>query len=146
VFDVLGTIATTQARIGDVAGALKTAGRIKVDGYSGRSEATETYAVIIGAQMKENDFAGALKTLESIPLDNYPSLNDRREQVMSAIAKAQVKAGDAAAVLAWSMKQPSPESKLFALQALAEGIAELKAAKKSGTSRRNTPAQTGSRP
>lgn len=125
----LQEIASAHAKVGDFEGALKIAGEISnKNDFASSSERTSAYSNIAIAQAKAKDFTGAVKTLDNIS-SRGSIFDDERNETAVVIAGEQVKAGDAKGVLAWAMTQPNANSKLAALQGLAEGVTALKSPK-----------------
>ncbi len=120
----LTLIAKAQAKIGDVDGAIKTAGLLRVVDELYRGEpAADCLRSIAWVQVQKNDFDGALKTCEIIADDERPFGSSKRS-LLESIAREQSKSGNAKRAFEWAVKQEKPQGKLFALHGMAEGIVQ----------------------
>jgi hypothetical protein len=106
-WDALGKIAQSQARAGDIEGALRTVKAIT--GFA-PGDKGDALIVIAKAQAEHGDIKGAIQTAAS------------HSWALRAVASTQAKAGDVAGVLSWAAKVNSPDAKAFVLLGAAEGI------------------------
>lgn len=106
-WDALGKIAQSQARAGDIEGALRTLKAIT--GFAPLDK-EDALIVIAKVQAERGDIKGAIQTAASDPW------------ALRAVASTQAKAGDVAGVLSWAANVNSPDAKAFGLLGAAEGI------------------------
>jgi hypothetical protein len=118
---LLQTIATAQAKIGDLETAIKT---VTDMGDSPGAKVTRGRGLveIAEARLEAGDTQGALRAAELGSAEDLHGYSN--DPLLEKIAKRQAAAGDAAGVLRWAAKQTAPAAKLQALRGLALGIIE----------------------
>jgi hypothetical protein len=133
------TIAMAKIQIGDIQGAIEAQKRSKDMGVaSNHTVAVDRFflAKLAIAKARVGDVKGALQTFDAIPKGIGQSYEpfaraSFESQVLSAIAAAQVKAGDMKDALAWARNQHWPDERAYALLGVAEGLIDQKGSKKS---------------
>jgi len=119
---VLETIASAQARIGDLDGAIQTVSQMSRSGFAQFTRKT-TVETIVSTRLDSGDVPGALRVAQLIP-DSDTMFLDEKARLLERIAQRQSEKSDPAVALEWARKQQVPNTKLQILRGLADGIAE----------------------
>lgn len=135
-------IALARVKVGDVAGATKTAGMIPiVADLSSILAQARAYCAIARAQANAKDCQAAAESLERVVtwyrLEEIgaegpvvSSLVAELNEALIKLGEDRVKAGDVRGALKWAMEQRPSKAKIVALQGVAQGIAALKSPKR----------------
>ncbi len=127
MYPVNHVLAKAQAEIGDLDGAFKTVGDMNTSAFASFSR-YQTIDQIVSGRLDAGDVAGALRAVDLIPRSDT-MFQDEKAGLLERVARYQAEKGNAAAILDWVGKQPTPRGKLQLLRGLADGIAARSASK-----------------